>query len=109
MHDALPLIALLSWQVVMMGGLRAGRLSAPNSPRALAFTMLGVVGFAASCLVAFRIWPPTVAFWWWVVAWMVSALLVVWVGAYLRAHGRTAPFAILGVAVIGGLTTWGLP
>ena len=108
MADALPLLALLAWQIVMMGALRAARLSTPGSPRGWAFTVLGVAGFGASCLVAFRVWPPTVAFWWWIIAWMVAALLVVWAGAYLRAHGRTAPFAIVVVALIGSLSIWGL-
>jgi len=107
MSEALALSALLCWQAVMMGALRASSLSPPGTRRLL-FASLGFFGFIVSCTVAARTWPATVAFWWWLLAWIGAALAVVWAHAYLRHHRRAAPAALLGLGIAGGLAIWGL-
>lgn len=108
MSEALALTALLCWQVVMMGAFRASFLSPSGTTGRAALTAFGFIGFAMSWVVAARTWPATVAFWWWLVAWMAAALLVLWAGAYLRRHGRSAPAALVGLGVVGALAIWGL-
>lgn len=93
-------LTVLCWQIVMMGACRVAATT-PSGPSRVVFAALGGVGFVASSWVAFRAWPPTVAFFWWLTAWMVAAISVLWAGAYVRGkHARSS-------AVLGGLTGLG--
>ncbi|MEM8607566.1 MAG: hypothetical protein AAGF92_10690 [Myxococcota bacterium] len=108
MNEALALTALLCWLVVMMGAFRASALTPAGTARRIGFAVFGLAGFVVSWSIALRHWPTTVAIWWWLVTWIAAALLVVWAGAYLQRHARSAPVALASIGVAGAVAAWGL-
>ena len=100
MDETLPMLALLCWLIVMMGSLRSVWAPGPSA-RAPLWITIASVALAASVFVALRAWAPTVALWWWLTAWMVAALVVLWVGAYLKRLRAYLPLALATLSVLG--------
>ena len=105
MDETIATLTVLCWQIVMMGACRAA-VTAPSGPSRVVLAALSSMGFIASGWVAFQAWPPTVAFFWWLTAWMVAAISVLWAGAYVRGNQAQAS-AVLGcLAGLGTLLAW---